>query len=403
MSIKGMARSQSTAAILAMCLMLALVPLGKSHGDGEKKVCILFFYSPTCKFCHDVDELLRSFESQYTKVEVYRLNILDHENMRLKERLEESLDVPQEKRGIIPAVYVGGQLLLGQDDIIENLASILETLEDSPCQPEILSEDGLQSAIQRIESFTVSAVVGAALIDSLNPCSLSTLMLLMAFLASSRGRRNMLFSGMLFVLGVFAAYTLLGFGFLAVVGVFEWFVEKFRKFIYILISIATFILGSLNLLDYLKMRRGESADSIILKTPRSIRFKIEGVLRVLAENRHIYLLSPAVGFGISFFEFMCTGQVYLPTIVYIASFPQLREKVAAYLLIYNMTYVTPLLIVLAISYLTVSFSYSRMMLGLTSRIHIVKLLTTILLFFLSLSAAILSFVPFRMIFVVAET
>ncbi|MEM2885511.1 MAG: hypothetical protein QXF24_05420, partial [Thermoproteota archaeon] len=312
-----------------------LVPLGKTSCEGEKKVCVLLFYSPTCKLCHDVDEALRSLESRFAKIEAYRLSILDYENMMLKERLEESLNIPQERRGLIPVVYVGGQLLIGKNEIMENLESMIVTLEDSPCQLDALLGGEVQSAMKRIESFTISAVMGAALVDGLNPCSLSTLILLLALLASSRGRRSMLLSGMLFVLGVFVAYTLLGFGLIMAVVVFGWFVQKIRGLIYILISIATFVLGSLNLLDYIRMRRGGSPASIMLKTPLGIRLKIEHALRSLAENRYAYLLSPLAGFIVSFFEFMCTGQVYLPTMVYVASFHQFREKVVAYLLIYN--------------------------------------------------------------------
>ncbi|MGQ9514901.1 MAG: cytochrome c biogenesis protein [Thermoproteota archaeon] len=366
--------------LITTVLILPLVPfpVSRSLGEDEKKICILFFYSPTCEFCQEVDSFLETYESRYKNIDVHRLDILNYENLRLKERLEEYLKVPIDKRGIIPAVYIGGHLLIGKTEIVNNFPKIFEKVEDSPCPVDIIEEDEIQSAMPRLESLTIPAVASAAIIDSLNPCSLSTLILLLALIAASKGRRNMLYAGGLYALGVFIAYTLLGFGIFTAIQRIRGFSLIVGKLIYPVTSAATFILGTLNLLDYYRIRREIEFSSLIIKTPHSLKDRIEIVLRNLAESRSIIFLSPAVGFIVSFLEFMCTGQVYLPTIVYIYGIPQLRERAATYLLIYNVIYIVPLLFVIILSYLTASFSYFNVMRRLIPKIGTIKLLTAIL-------------------------
>jgi len=368
---------------------LMLAPLGVLRGIGdENEVCVLFFYSPTCGLCHRADKILKGLESLLPKLKVHRLNVLDRRNMHLMLELEEASDVPISERGLIPAIYVGDIFLLGERDIEDNAAKVFANLEDAPCPPQLPEgEGGMQSALQRLESFTIPAVVSAALVDSLNPCSLSMLILLLSLLAASGRRKDLLLAGGLFALGVFAAYTLLGFGLLVAVQAIS---EAARGLIYPLASIVTFALGSLNLVDYFRLRRGRPFESTAIRLPRAIVGKSEYALRLLAEHKYVCLVAPFVGFGVSFLEFMCTGQIYLPTIVYVAGFPDLRARATAYLLLYNAVYVVPILIIIAASYIAASPSYFVMMRQLRSRLGALKALTAALFFALSAMSAVLA-------------
>jgi len=53
---------------------------------------------------------------------------------------------------------------------------------------------------------------------------------------------------------------------------------------------------------------------------------------------------------ISLIELACTGQVYLPTIVFVLGVPELRVRGLFYLLVYNILFVTPLVIVFLLAY-----------------------------------------------------
>jgi hypothetical protein len=56
------------------------------------------------------------------------------------------------------------------------------------------------------------------------------------------------------------------------------------------------------------------------------------------------------GVVISAIELACTGQVYLPTILFVLSVPELQARAGVYLLLYNLMFVLPLLVVFLLAY-----------------------------------------------------
>jgi len=56
------------------------------------------------------------------------------------------------------------------------------------------------------------------------------------------------------------------------------------------------------------------------------------------------------GLVISLLELACTGQVYLPTIIFVSSMPELRLRAIFYLLLYNLLFILPLVVVFILAY-----------------------------------------------------
>ena len=56
------------------------------------------------------------------------------------------------------------------------------------------------------------------------------------------------------------------------------------------------------------------------------------------------------GFAVSLIELACTGQVYLPTIVYVLSRPDLAAQAFLYLVLYCLMFILPLIVVFVLSY-----------------------------------------------------
>jgi cytochrome c biogenesis protein CcdA len=56
------------------------------------------------------------------------------------------------------------------------------------------------------------------------------------------------------------------------------------------------------------------------------------------------------GFLVTLLEAVCTGQVYLPTIVLMTREEGLRAKGWAYLILYNILFVLPLLVIMVLAY-----------------------------------------------------
>jgi hypothetical protein len=57
------------------------------------------------------------------------------------------------------------------------------------------------------------------------------------------------------------------------------------------------------------------------------------------------------GFLVSLLELACTGQVYLPTIMFVMSVPELAGQAFLYLVLYCVMFILPLIVVFVLSYL----------------------------------------------------
>lgn len=56
------------------------------------------------------------------------------------------------------------------------------------------------------------------------------------------------------------------------------------------------------------------------------------------------------GFIVSIIELACTGQVYLPTIIFVMGMPNIQGQTFLYLLLYNLAFILPLMAVFGFTY-----------------------------------------------------
>jgi len=61
-------------------------------------------------------------------------------------------------------------------------------------------------------------------------------------------------------------------------------------------------------------------------------------------------LYPILGFVVAIVELACTGQVYLPTIVFVISQPAMRVRALLFLVFYNLLFILPLVVVFFLVY-----------------------------------------------------
>jgi hypothetical protein len=89
-------------------------------------------------------------------------------------------------------------------------------------------------------------------------------------------------------------------------------------------------------------------------------------------------VAAAFGAGVlvSVFELACTGQVYLPTIVFMTSVAEMRLSAIAYLVLYNALFVVPLIIVFGVTYF--GASSQRLTAVFQANAGVVKLFTAAL-------------------------
>ena len=174
-------------------------------------------------------------------------------------------------------------------------------------------------------------VVVSALIDSINPCAFSILLLTIAFLLSiGKLRSDVVKIGIVYILGIFVVYLLIGLGILHALHLFNTphFMAKVG-------AVLLIVLGSVNLIN-------EFFPSFPLKLriPQGAHHKMAELME-RGSVPTAFLLGGLVGLC----EFPCTGGPYL-MILGLLHDSATYLKGFGYLLFYNFIFVLPLAVIL---------------------------------------------------------
>ena len=195
-------------------------------------------------------------------------------------------------------------------------------------------------------------VIFAGLLDGINPCAFTTLIFLLAALAlAGRSRREILMLGLFFTLSVFVTYFLIGLGFFQAVRAASVFPVIGRIIRWVLFAVLV-VFAVLSIYDWRKIRAGKPSE-ILLQLPMVLKQKIHASIRTYARSTALAGSAIAMGFFVSVFELACTGQVYFPTLTYLA---RVEGGTRSYLFLglYNVGFIAPLLVVFGLSYAGVS-------------------------------------------------
>ena len=121
------------------------------------------------------------------------------------------------------------------------------------------------------------------------------------------------------------------------------------RWVYGLTGVLCAVLAVFSFLDFLKARRGEIGD-MALNLPHGLRMRINAVIRRGRKSRAFVAGSFVTGLVVSFLELVCTGQVYLPTIIFVMSQPGMRVRAFIFLVFYNLLFILPLVVVFVLAY-----------------------------------------------------
>ena len=344
--------AQPTATTAATDTPAAVPTKAPTPSAAAKPIHIAYVEKDGCEHCARAQVVLDTLRETYPNMVVAKFN-----NMRdadLIEAIGEHLDLPPERRLIAPSVYIGQDALIEAEITSAALRQLLDHYAETgaPAFWETLDTgSGEQSIIERFQTMGPLAVVLAALIDGINPCAFATILFFVSYLAISRREKSALLAvGLAFTAGVFVAYLVVGLGAMELL---KW-IQAFRvvgDILYGLMGLACLVLAGISVHDYLLARQGR-LDDMKLNLPEPLRDRIKGRIRA---NRNAFVGAAFVsGLAVSLLELACTGQVYLPTISFVVSIPSMRAAGIAYLLLYNLVFVVPLLVVLLLAVYGVS-------------------------------------------------
>lgn len=341
---------------------------------------MVFLYQTGCAECDRVELDLRALEARYPSLQIERYPIA--ENGALAEWLGERFGVPEDQRLAYPAVFMGTGYLIGDQVTSSKLEALVQQYQASGASRlwENWQQDSAgaeQQVVERFRSFGLFTLVAAGLVDGVNPCAFATLLFFVSYLAmTGRGKRQILATGAAFTIGVFVTYMLLGLG-LYQLAKYMTGLRILAKVLYGLTAAVCLVFALLSLNDYLQARRGKT-EEMRLKLPTRLRLYINRSIRGTMKPGTTALAALVAGVVVSSVELVCTGQVYLPTIMFVASRPELRLSAVGALSIYNVAFIVPLVVVFGIA--AFGSGSERLRALVTKHTSTVKLLTAVVLF-----------------------
>ncbi|MBI2047368.1 hypothetical protein HYT26_04385 [Candidatus Pacearchaeota archaeon] len=323
------ADADASGAVLKSC------ETGKCPFSENDSYCIYFFYGETCPHCAYIHPKIQKLAEKYPNFTLYELEIYYNEtNQDLFQDFVKRYEI--EKPGV-PAVFISNKALTGSNVIERELeANIIYFLENEPvCPLKYNKEEATAHEISPPKKIdlTIGAVILAALIDSINPCAFAVLIFLLLYITTLGASRRILKVGIAYILSVFVVYFLAGLGLLRAIQSIGITSIVFQAAA--LISIAA---GAINVKDFFWYGKG-----ITLAIPESKKGVIEKYVQKASLPAAIIL-----GVLVSMFELPCTGGIYLAILSLIAK--NAYAMAVPYLLLYNLIFVLPLIIILLAVY-----------------------------------------------------
>ncbi len=339
-------------AILGIWLLAAADTL--SHRPTDCLV-VHYFGSASCGECLEIrTRLLQPLHEEHAHSLDIRLHETEDEAaFDLMVKLEKAYGVttpaPQE-------LFLPDTVLLGFEPIMRDARRLIEArLADRSTWTEpVLDGDssagGTRTLKERFGQFSFWGIVAAGLVDGVNPCAIATMIFLISFLATQKRKRSEVLSiGLAFTAAVYVTYFLIGLGafrLLTALGIYQWLSALIKWS-------AVALAGGLALYsfrDALVYGRTGKAQDIKLQLPKAVKMRIHKVISGNLSSGSLVMGSVVTGFLVTLLEAVCTGQVYLPTIILMTRDEGLRLQGLLYLAFYNFLFVLPLLAIMVFAY-----------------------------------------------------
>jgi len=301
---------------------------------------IIYFHVTGCSSCEEVDKFLSTVQG----IIVNKYNIAEPDNLELVKKYFKAYNVP-EKDQSVPIVFIGDIYLSGEEAIIGRLIEEVEQGKGLET-PVLIQDDATEN---ELSGYGILGVMTTGFINGLNPCSISMLLFFLSMILVRNV--NVLKVGFSFILGKFIAYVLLGtllFNLFVKLDI-PWFHTAVKSVLLALVI----IIALLNIRDFFAARK-EEYDNIKMQLPAFLRKKNHQWIKRFTSIENEKILMPVcfgLGALISAGEFLCTGQIYLATIVAVLhNSPVFDFKAAIYFIIYGLAFVAPPVILTILIY-----------------------------------------------------
>ena len=282
---------------------------------------LLYFSTSACESCEKVSEFIKSLPDTIviskngttttSKLVVEERAITDAGNLSLYQKLLTKYKVP-ERENVVPMVFYQEGYFSGKEAILTGLNHVLKdgkAVGFTETVTDITKKSG-GFTLKDIPKILIAGFAGG-----LNPCSFSMLFLLLSLIAVKKN--GVLKLGFIYLASKLIAYLVIAVSFYRILTVLESGVFKsIQDIIRIFLVAAAFCLGLLSLFDFMKARK-EQYGKMLLKLPKKLQKADQNMMQKLISDskKPLWIVVFVLGFIISAGEFLCTGQVYLATLL----------------------------------------------------------------------------------------
>lgn len=341
-----------------LCSILAGFFVSALAQEAEK-VNFVLFVSPTCVHCnklkHEYWPVLKEKYKDSVNFTEYDITVPGNNLI-----FADTLHAYGAGQLGFPAAVVGSTLLIGYPTEIGTYAEAaiekarqLHEKTNVVLSAQANTEQAVKADFQKI---TFWAIVGAGLVDGINPCAFAVIVFFISFLTVYKyTRREIIIVGVSYCIAVFLAYLLLGIGVFKFLYALRGFATVIKVF-YIITAALCLVFFGLALYDFILYTKTKKSNGMLLQLPLSLKKRVHQIMGFFLRDKQksalrLTLAAFAVGFGVSLIEAVCTGQVYVPTCVLIMQDPAYRVQALFYLILYNIMFIIPLVLVLMLALL----------------------------------------------------
>jgi len=357
------------------------------EGISQESLSIVVFSLPNCSYCDILlNRTLPNLERKMgIDLNIKYLRLDQADNFEKMVYIEELLN---DRDNELPAVLVGREILGGEKEIKSNLETLINKYVIDNSQTigagdiQVASRPLIEEKIrERFASMKILPILLAGLLDGINPCAFTVIVFLLSYLIYiGKNKNEILLAGIAFTIGVFITYILVGFGLsklLSSIAIYNYIARGIKYSVLILVV----FLGCGSLYDFYLCRKDKEKD-ISLQLPKFLKIKIHDHIRIRVKSPHLIIASLVLGFFVSVFELACTGQIYVPTIIYMLKVSTERIRAFGYLMLYNLAFVTPLIVIFVAAYFGLNEKLVKRF--MQENIAMVKLATALLFFVLAI-------------------
>lgn len=312
----------------------------------SEKLTIVYFYSDSCSYCKEVKPIIDAIKKD-KQISVIEYSIDDPSNLAIQEQYAKYYKIDEAKQHNIPMLFLGNRIFDNKSDIKNNLLWTIELAKKEPSKYQTymeLDKDMEKSFFkEKAKEITFAGILLAGLLDGINPCAISVLMIFCSFLLFRGKKKTVIPTAIIFIAGSFISNLAIGLGLFTILKTISGSTAIMVS-VYVVSIILCIIAVYLNTIDIINGFKKNDITGFKNQLSTETKFKISEIFRKAVSTKFIVLAAFIAGVIIAAMEFSCTGQVYIPTITYMIN-AELSISYILMLVLYNIMFVLPLILV----------------------------------------------------------